>query len=652
MSDSFDNLPKRPQQHKTESKAVTALRLQLNSELFLEQSSSDENDYGTDIIIEAMMPDNSTNIRIHIQLKGTEADLNKDSSLSISNIATANVNYLFRQPSSLYIGFHVPSQKLFYKVVEDLIRDLEHTVPEWRKQETITVRFRDLFTSQAQTSFHERIIASAKTRDQDRLNLLSAPPEHILEIMEDYIPNIDVPHDKQKALIYLHELMDNGHDAIISKAHNQFSAVLDQENMFEFGFVYLAEINLAVCHRPHSEDVIRQGISVFELQNTNQKIDLAGHFYNLGNAYFGLKDYTNARRYFISSLRKFGFEITFKAECHKNLGSCYLELGRHRKAFQHYQQAITLSPHLVEAHFALGMWHRHESNFNEALNHFDKVTISKNKHFNTTTLQGWRADILFQLSDYSSAFREMNTLLLEADKKKWIWPWCYKLVVEYRSSNPLYYQRALAFWEKFTEYFPDRSQGHYYKIHAIYCLKQLGTLSQHTFDSFRGLVAAYAEKHVEDVSFLWDRAGHWAQDDGDWINALDCYRNACEKEPSEYGYCLAVSLINTYQYQEAVDILEDPYLEHEIDGLYFNQLASAKIQTGDYEGAIAVYLQSTEMEPDYHLSWFELAGCYYNGQQYPEARKYFEYAIATFPNETEFVDRANVALQFIELKGH
>jgi len=468
--------------------------------------------------------------------------------------------------------------------------------------------------------------------------------------MEEYLPNIEVPHDKQQALVYLQELMDEGHDAIISKAHNQFCAVLDQENMFEFGLVYLAEINLAVCHRPHSEDIIRQAIPVFESQNANPKIDLAGHFYNLGNAYIGLKDYPNARRYFIYSLRKFGDEQTSKAECHKNLGACYQELDRPLKAFLHYQQAIALSPHLVEAHFALGMWYRHESNFVEALNHLDKVTISNNKHLKTTTLQGWRADILFKLGDYTSAFREINTLLLEADKEKWIWPWCYQLVVEYRSSDPLYYQRALAFWEKYTEYFPDRFQAHYYRILAIYCSKQLGTFSQHTFDSFRNLVEAYAEEHVEDVSFLWDRAGHWAQDDGDWFNAIDCYRKACEKEPSQYGYCLAVSLINAYQYQEAVDILEDTNLDHEIDGLYFNQLAFAKIQIGDYEGAIEVYRQSTEMEPDYHLAWFELAGCYCNAQQYPEARKYFEYAIATFPNETEHVDRANEALQFIELQ--
>lgn len=384
MSDSFDKLPKRPQQHKTESKAVNALRLQLSGQLFLEQRCSDEKDYGTDIHIEAMTSDNATNIRIHTQIKGTDGDLNKDGSLSISNIDIANINYLFRQPHSLYIGYHVPSEQLFFKVVEDIIRDLEHANPEWREQDTITVRFRDLFTLQAQTMFHERVIASAKTRDQDRLDLLNTPPEHLLKVMEEHIPNIDVPNNKQLALAYLQELYNKGHDAIISKAYTQFAAILDKGDMQEFGLVYLAEINLAVCHRSYDGEIIRQAILVFESQNTIQKVDLASHYYNLGNAYLGLKDYPNARGYFIISLRKFCEEKAFKAKCHKNLGACYQEMDRPRKAFQHYQQAIALSPQLAEAHFSLGMWHLRESNFAEALDHLDKVTISDNKHMKAT----------------------------------------------------------------------------------------------------------------------------------------------------------------------------------------------------------------------------------------------------------------------------
>lgn len=652
MSDSFDKLPKRPQQHKTESKAVNALRLQLSNQLFLEQSCSDEKDYGTDIHIEVMTSDHATNIRIHTQLKGTDGNLNNGGSLSISNIDIANVNYLFRQPHSLYIGYHVPSEKLFFKVVEDLIRDLEHTNPEWRQQDTITVRFRDLFTLEAQTTFHQRVIANAKTRDQDRLNLLNMPPENLLGMMEKYVPNIDVPNDKQLALVYLQELYDEGHDAIISKAYNQFTAILDQEDIQEFGLVYLAEINLAVCHLPYSKNVIQQAILVFESQNTNSKIELSSHYYNLGNAYLGLKNYSNARRYFIISLIKFSEGNAFKAKCHKNLGSCYQEMGRPRKAFQHYQLAIALSPQLVEAHFSLGIWHLHENNFLEALDHLDKVSISDNKYLKPTTLQGWRADVLFNLGEYRSAFREINSLLLEAEKEQWIWSWCYQLIVKYRSEGTYYYQYALMFWEKFIKYFPDMFQGHYYKILAIFRLKQLGNPNQYTFDSFKELISIYAVEHVEDVSFLWDRAGHWAQDDGDWINAVNCYQKAYEKEPNGYGYCLAVSLINIEKYQEAISILENSSLDHEIDCLYFNQLAFAKIQVGDLDGAIGNYWQSVDIEPDYHFPWFELAGCYINAGQYSEARLYFEYAITNFPNETDYVDRANIALEFIESMGY
>ena len=62
------------------------------------------------------------------------------------------------------------------------------------------------------------------------------------------------------------------------------------------------------------------------------------------------------------------------------------------------------------------------------------------------------------------------------------------------------------------------------------------------YERFRREVEATIADGDPDAAFLWDRVGHWAQADEDWIEAEACYRRAHELSPNEYGYCLGTAL--------------------------------------------------------------------------------------------------------------
>ena len=141
----LDDLPQRSISHDTEQSAVRAFEEAIErSNLFIIQRA-DKNDYGTDVQLEARIGTSMTNTRIHVQLKGTTGDLNTDGSVSIS-VDRENLNYLLRQPLSIYVCYHIPSKSLFVQIAEDTFRQYEQKALDWHSQKTLTIKFRERFT--------------------------------------------------------------------------------------------------------------------------------------------------------------------------------------------------------------------------------------------------------------------------------------------------------------------------------------------------------------------------------------------------------------------------------------------------------------------------------------------------------------------------
>lgn len=117
----LDDLPKRHSTHDTAEAAETAFEAAIGTcKLFIVQQK-DRRDYGTDVQIEARDGDAMTNLRVHVQLKGTETAANADGSISVE-VARANLNYLLAQRDSIYVCYHVPSQRLLVSRLVNSVR--------------------------------------------------------------------------------------------------------------------------------------------------------------------------------------------------------------------------------------------------------------------------------------------------------------------------------------------------------------------------------------------------------------------------------------------------------------------------------------------------------------------------------------------------
>ena len=89
----LDDLPKRDLRHRIEEQSKTAFRTAITECGEFVIQSEDDHDYGTDLVIEAVDDAVMTNVRVHVQLKGTGCEPHGDASISVS-IRRRNLNYL------------------------------------------------------------------------------------------------------------------------------------------------------------------------------------------------------------------------------------------------------------------------------------------------------------------------------------------------------------------------------------------------------------------------------------------------------------------------------------------------------------------------------------------------------------------------------
>ena len=157
----LDNLPKRDDNRRIQEQSEIAFETALTTYGVFVLQSTDKYDYGTDYLIEASDAGAMTNVRVHVQLKGTGCKPNTDGSVSVS-ITKVNLNYLAMQPGSIFVCFHITSKRLLVRRVDDVIREYEHTGFHWSNQNTVTVRFKDEFDQDFQRFLNEYVVACAK----------------------------------------------------------------------------------------------------------------------------------------------------------------------------------------------------------------------------------------------------------------------------------------------------------------------------------------------------------------------------------------------------------------------------------------------------------------------------------------------------------
>ena len=628
----LNDLPKRDTNNEIERQAQRALRNFVDGSESCLIQTPDTKDFGTDYQLEVLEKGSATNVRIHVQLKGTTKNANCDGSVTIG-VERSNLNYLMVQRYSLYVCYHLPSARLLYAPVDAVITGYSHSGRSWTEQETISVRFTKVLDHEALDSLANLARLQAIASRDYRFSLTVGRAENLGIFVGSALPEIHVPEDQNRAAELLESLYYNNKEEIISAAFDRFAAVLGT-NHDAMRFCYMAEINLGMSGHGDAKRISR-AIDFFVRLIEADRFEIGGLHFTIGNGQTALGDEQAAISSYVKALGQLNTvdDPELVAQCLKNMGSSYFKLGERDKAARHYEDALELAPTLAEAHHALGVHFVQQGNYEKALNHFDNVVFDDGRISKSSSTLGWRINCYFNLHQTKAAFREINSLLAHAATQEWIWPWTARQVASFGLLSIESAQASLDFWHRFRKANPANNFAYSQILLAKVYLKMNGIDVGVEYSGFRGeFEPLIASADASQAPFLWDRLGHFAQIDGDWHEAVRCFHHAYDLGGEEYGYCLGTALNFLNRGPEAISILKEQAERVQPDSMSWFQLAVAYEQAGEDGAATSSYQKAIALDPDYDLAWFNLGGVFWNAGATEAARKTWRAAVEKFPD--------------------
>jgi tetratricopeptide (TPR) repeat protein len=397
----------------------------------------------------------------------------------------------------------------------------------------------------------------------------------------------------------------------------------------------MSEINLGMDGMSRHPERIKEAISFFEMKLADDRHQVSDLHYTIGNAFHALRNEQEAKRSFEAALADPGLAASSElaAQVHKNLGSSHALLGDHEQAVNYYHEALRLNPVLAEAHNALGTHYVRLGEYDVALRHLDQVVFSDQQQGRTSAVNGWRANVLFNLGDGRAAFREINGLVVLADRLCWVWSWCRRLVAGFGRASVDNARQAAPFWQRYVRANPDDPIARWELPMTTFYLRGQGEDVGKSYSEFREEFDRHiAHFDTDNAALPWDRLGHWAQDDEDWAEAERCFRKAYELAGGDYGYCLAIALKELGRFDESVPLLLEQAQIVQPDATSWFQLAAAYASLRSWLEAIDAYERALALDPDYAVAMFDLGGAHWNSGDVAMAAKVWKAAIERFPD--------------------
>lgn len=628
----FDDLPMRNPNRDTEASALLAFEACVAESAVFELQGVDRHDYGTDCLIEVIDRKRATNVRVHVQVKGSEQTLNADGSLSIS-VDRTNLNYLLMNPHSFYVAYHLPTKSLRACSAESVLRQYEaHGRGNWTQQQTLTVSFTDALSSEWLARLAALAKADAFASRSRRTEQISAEVADVPQLLRNSAPVAHVPNDPTLAAEIALGLYQSGADRELYAAFDQFSAVLGDASD-AMGYCHMAVINLGMADQGPDRGRLIDAVAHFRAKVGTGRFQRASLLYTIGNGLSALGSERDASLAYEAALAEPSLANTpsLAAQVHKNLGTSFERLGDQIEAVKHYQAALRWNPDLPEAHFALGIHHNRVGDYQTALSHLDRVVFSGRGKSQASAVAGWRINTLFNLGDARGAFRDINSILDAAGEEGWIWPWCANLVARFGRSTVGSAQSAAVFWQQYLVAHPALPAAHREFLLSKLYLRKAGHDFGQTFSEF----CEEFDRHIghvgpSDAALCWDRLGHWAQDDGDWIAAERCFRKAYELAGGHYGYCLGTALNFLSRYDEGLPLVLAQAERVQPDAMSWFQVAVAYEHLGSTREAIEAYKKALRFAPDYAPAMFNLGGLYWNSGKIIDAAEIWGKAVEKF----------------------
>lgn len=544
------------------------------------------------------------------------------------------MNYLISQRYSFFVCYHIPTNTLKFCYADTVLRQYEHSQQQWTTQQTITVNFTDSLTITKLKSLAKLAKADSDSTRNSRIKQITTSPSDMMSTIKNIPFDLYIPEDQQLAASLLSTLYNSGEDKIISDAFDRFLAIFPSDHN-EIIYCYMAEINIGMAQKEININRVKQGIIYLESKLETKQFCSGSLLYSIGNGYSVLnlnEDAISAYKKSINALHESDNQLL--AMCYKNLGSSNDNIGNQSEAIICYKKSIAYNNQLPEANFALGNFYLRNGQYEEALKYFDEIVFDEPTTEKQFAVLGWRVNTLFNLKKGRSAFREINTLLSNtANSGRWVWLWCAKQVTLFGRDSIDNAKQSISFWNRYLKKHPDCPYGVREWLLNQFYLRSESQNIEFTYPTFKSHFESIIQNiQAEEAAFLWDRLGHWAQDDNDWNEAEYCFRNAYGLAKGKYGYCLGTALLFLNRPKESLPLLQEQALKIQPDDMSWFQLASTYGKLGKTKESINAYKKVITLNSEYALAWFNMGGIYWNNGDQKNAIRVWKKAIKKFPN--------------------
>jgi tetratricopeptide (TPR) repeat protein len=294
----------------------------------------------------------------------------------------------------------VPTGSLRICSADGVLRQYEHGGKTWTEQQSLTVSFVDELTIGRLVQLAALAQSGARSSRDRRIKQSGASPVDLPRQVLRTAPDVHVPEDPERAGQILRQLYEQGADDVISAGFDKFGAVLGATSD-AMGPCYMSEINLGMARMSQRPQRIEEAIGYFRSKLDGGHYQVGSLHYTIGNAFSALGDERSAKVAYKAALADPAFSDNpdLAAQGHKNLGTSFERLGEQDRAVDHYREALRLNPDLAEAHNALGNYYVHIGRYEDALLHLDRVVFAERNPGKTSAVNGWRANVLFNLGD-------------------------------------------------------------------------------------------------------------------------------------------------------------------------------------------------------------------------------------------------------------
>jgi len=452
------------------------------------------------------------------------------------------------------------------------------------------------------------------------------PPESLPRQIMHGATGFHLPCDPQKAFAILSELYKSSDDLAI----HQIAA--DCEKRFGhipaiMNLVYAAEVNLGMAGGDADKERVLRALDFWEHLGDGDKQFRASLYYNQGNALGVIGRHHEAIEKYRQALK----HIPEHAQCWKNLGNSYLDIGNKSAALQCFEEALKLNPLLFEALYSLATLKRQENDPQGALAYLNRIITSSLTPDQLSWVQGWKAVNYMEQGLFPDGIAKVEEALAHRPDWEWAWSLAGRLYSLARHEDATWLVPAVAFWRRFLDKYPEKAEA-WAELGFIYWfLRKKGNFAGYSLLALKAFKQAISLGFKDDGLVL-DRVGHLYQDKEDWPEAEKWFRQAAKQNPVAFGYCFGVSLIVLGRYEEALPWVREAAEKYQPDALGWFQVAVCLEKMGRLDEAVNAYQKAISLDPDYPKAWFNLGGVYWNEGNREQAITIWAEAKTRFPD--------------------